>query len=36
VVRVRTGVFWFAGAAILGGLAMAMSGKKIITQETIE
>lgn len=29
-------VFWAAGAAILGGLAMATRGKKIIVQETVE
>lgn len=29
-------VFWAIGAAILGGLALATRGKKIIVQETIE
>ena len=29
-------VFWAAGAAILGGLALATRGKKITIQETIE
>ena len=29
-------VFWAAGAVILGGLALATRGKKIIVQETIE
>jgi hypothetical protein len=29
-------VFWAMGAAVLGRLAMATRGKKIITQETIE
>ena len=29
-------VFWACGAAILGALAMATRGKKIIIQETVE